>query len=298
MLGTVSFGQLGVAAPHYRTVSTSVYETTVTDDGLETMSPTTDEVFNPVEYSRFKYGFYPQAEHYGSLIADALIHFFTKGMGISRSEPIVLVGTPYKSVPNAAKLLVGSAARILRQHGYPVSVGRIYQPTLASGDYGTLSEHERAVRNDHKVRFFERREFTGKHVVLVDDIQITGSIIQSVTSLLNELDLRSLTVITLVRTHYALSQVRNTRVEDMLNHTSIKTLNDLVPLMASRESFVLIARTVKRILEAGEPELRAFLAQLDMARIMELYHAAEDEGYADIESYERSFRVLTEFYPY
>lgn len=274
----------------------SLYELTVRGEALATTHSLTRRRFDVSDYSRFKYGWYPQIEQYGTLLAEALTAYFGTS-GVKAGERIVLLGTPFKSVPNAAKLLADVAERKLRVRGFNSSIARIYQHRLAEGDYGLLSAAKREERNRQKKYFFDAADYAGTHVVVVDDVRITGSIERSVIALLGEIDWLSLTVINLVRLDPEVA-LRNPGIENDLNHASIRSLQDLVPLMAQRDQFVLITRTVKRILEADLSELQGFLSQLDAGRLAELHRAAVDDGYDQMERYEASFRLLTKHYPY
>lgn len=275
----------------------ALYELTVIDGELQATSTSTETPFQATEYSRFKYGDYAQTVQYGSLLAEALGAHFGEMLEGRSGEQIVLSGTPYKSMPNAAKLLAGVAERQLAARGFATTVGRIYQHRLAEGDYGTLSQAMRDERNRQKKYFFDPSDFAGKHVVVVDDVRITGSIERSVLRLLGDINWLSLTIINLVRLDPEVS-LRNPQIEDTLNHASVCSLADLLPLMAARDQFVLITRTVKRILEADPSELREFLSVLEPARRTELYLAAVDDGYSTMERYAQSFQLLTEFYPF
>ncbi|MFZ1301983.1 MAG: phosphoribosyltransferase family protein [Candidatus Microsaccharimonas sp.] len=276
--------------------SLAVFEITLLQGELRTTSGPNGQPFSPSDYSRFKYGFYPQAEAYGSLLADAIQVRFHE-LGVKPQDEIVVIGTPYKSVPNADKLLAGVAERKLRNRGYKSSISRIYQHQLAQGDYGTLPAALRDKRNQQKKRFLSEEDFHFKHVVFIDDIRITGSIERSVLALLEYTHPLSMTIINLARLDPEVA-LTNPRIEDALNHAAVQTLGDLLPLMTRRDEFVLITRAVKHILEAEQSELEMFLQQLDKARLIELHHAVVDEGYDQMDRYERSFRILSRFYPY
>lgn len=277
----------------------ALYDLTVTDGELHATSDSTIEPFAAHDYSRFKYGDYAQTERYGFLLAGLLAAHFTEQFTARFSGDIVIMGTPYKSLPNAAKLLADVAGYSLGNWGldFNVAASRIYQHRLAEGDYGKLSSAMRDERNRQKKYFLDPTDFEGKHIVVVDDVRITGSIERSVVTLLDGIEWESLTVTNLVRLNPDVAR-DNPQIEDALNHASINSLRDLLPLMEQRDRFVLITRTVKRILEADEFELREFLSALEPARRAELYRAAVDDGYSQMERYAQSFRILTTFYPY
>jgi pyrimidine operon attenuation protein/uracil phosphoribosyltransferase len=275
-----------------------LYDLTVTDGELQTTSRSTSVPFSPEEYSRFKYGDSAQAERYGVLIAEMLTTYFDELSASGRISEVLIVGTPYKSLPNAAKLLADVAERKLGASVPYLDVfsSRIYQHRLAVGDYGKLSSAMRDERNRQKKYFFDPVDFEGKHVVLIDDVRITGSIERSVMALLDDVDWESFTVANLVKLDpYAARE--NPQIEDELNHAQITSLGDLLPLMRTRDGFILITRTVKRILEAHPNEIREFLLALEPAQRAELYRAAVDDGYNQMGQYEQSFDILASLYP-
>ncbi|MGB4776832.1 phosphoribosyltransferase family protein [Microbacterium sp.] len=279
----------------------ALYDVAARDGGFHATSEWTPQPFAADEYSRFKYGDEAQAARYGATLARALSEHFAARRGTggdNYGEGITIVGTPYKSLPNAAKLLADAAERELRvrQPDARVSGTRIYQHRLAAGDYGRLPQAEREARNRQKRYFLDAADFAGRHVVLIDDVRVTGSIERSVLTLLDGVPWASLTVASLLRIDPETAR-QNPQVEDALNHARIAALSDLLPLM-SADRFVLITRTVKRILEADLPALQAFLAALGPARRAELYRAAVDDGYSVMEGYAASFGLLESFYPY
>ena len=284
---------------HSKRSALALYDLAVEDGELRVTSDSASLPFVSTEYSRFKYGDYAQAERYGSQIARLLASHFAERHASHGDEEIVVMGTPFKSVPNAAKLLADVARRELgaSDAGFTVSGTRIYQHRLAAGDYGRLPSAMRDARNRQKKYFFDADDFEGKHVVLIDDVRITGSIERSVLRLLEHVGWESLTVASLLRLDPE-SARRNPQIEDALNHASVTSLADLLPLMRRDETFVLITRAVKRILEADADELRAFLSSLDPAQRTELHRAAVDDGYDAMDAYAGSVAMLAAFHPY
>ncbi len=268
----------------------ALYELTVIDGEFVVTGSRTALPFDHAGYSQFKYGRRDAAESYGSAIAELLTEYFADS---DSQEPIVVTGTPYKRVPNAARTLAITAERHLRTAGFPTSYSYIYQHRLAEGDYGTLPAHLRDQRNAEKKRYLDSADFAGRHVVLIDDIRITGSIERSVLALLEDVPVLSTTIVNLVRLDPEVA-LSSPELEDRLNHWAVKGLDDLLRLMNQKDQFNLTTRAVKYVLQSDPSEVQAFLDQLDRYQIIDLYEAAADEGYGQMPRYSEVFDLVCE----
>lgn len=267
----------------------ALYELTVSDGEFEATQPTRVDPFNASLYSEFKYGRRDVAQQYGAAIAAQLIEHFTSHGYLDDS--VVVIGTPYKRVPNAARMLSMAVERRLRGNGVHSSHSTIYQHRLAEGDYGTLPAAARDLRNKDKKRYVDPDDFVGRHVVLIDDVRITGSIERSTLAHLDDIDVLSTTVVNLVRLDPE-AALREPHLEDKLNHTAVAGLSDLLRLMARRSHYTLTTRAVKYILESNPGDIHMFLAQLGPLRTMELYEAIVDEGYDLMPRYGQAYRLV------
>lgn len=267
----------------------ALYELTVSDGSFEVTNALTSRPFDLAHYSEFKYGRRDVAEIFGAAIAAALAHHFMEAG--QDQQPIVVMGTPYKRVPNAARMLAIIAERYLRLHGFDSSYTTIYQHRLGEGDYGTLTVEEREARNLGKKRFIDPSDFAGKHVVLVDDIRITGSIERSTLALLTDVPVLSTVVFNLVKLDPEVA-LREPHLEDKLNHSAMTGLRDLLQLMEQPDQFVLTTRAVKYILQSDPAEVRWLMSRLGPTRTAELYDAAVDEGYDRMPRYEQAFHTI------
>lgn len=266
----------------------ALYELTVSDGEFVVTQAATDLSFKVSEYSEFKYGRRDRAEQYGAAMAAQLIKHFT--LNVMR-EPIVVIGTPYKRVPNAARMLSSVVERRLRLAGFPSSHETIYQHRLAEGDYGTLPAAARDKRNKNKKRYVDPEDFAGRHVVLIDDVRITGSIERSTLAHFDDIPVLSTTVINLVRLDPEVA-LKEPHLEDRLNHEAVGDLNDLLILMHQPGQFTLTTRAVKFILQSSPAPLKRFLDHLGPLRAREVYEAVVDEGYDLMPQYHRAFRQI------
>lgn len=268
----------------------ALYKLTAKNGMFMTTASATDLPFCPHEYSKFKYGCRDIAEQYAMALAKMLLGHFAECLG--GNEQIVVIGTPYKRLPNAARLLAIGAERYLRSAGLPTKCSSIYQHRLATGDYGMLSADLRDERNFKKKRFFDPDDFSGKHVVIIDDIRITGSIERSMLKLLSEVPVLSTTVVNLVCLDPEVA-LREPQLEDRLNHYAVKSLDDLLQLIQEDEhGFVLISRAVKFILQSKMTDLVRFLEQLTHNQLIQLYEGIVEEGYDTMSSYDQAYRLI------
>jgi orotate phosphoribosyltransferase len=267
----------------------ALYELSVSDGKFEATVAGSHFPFNASHYSEFKYGRRDIANEYGRSIAIMLIeHFLSHDY---QQDPIVVIGTPYKRVPNAARMLSIVVERHLRINGFDSSHGTIYQHRLAEGDYGRLPAAARDQRNRSKKRYVDPDDFVGRHVVLIDDVRITGSIERSTLAHLEDVDVLSTTVVNLVRLDPE-TALREPELEDKLNHYSVKGLNDLMRLMNRRNRYTLTTRAVKFVLQSDPDSVQRFLIRLGTIRITELYEAIVDEGYDLMPAYDQVFRLI------
>lgn len=264
----------------------AVYELTVKDDEFCVVTAATSLPFDHTHYSEFKYGRRDIAEQYGKALAQVLAVHFSGTDG-----PVVIIGTPYKRVPNAARMLAIAADRHLRALGLPTSYTYIYQHRLVVGDYCTLTAQERDERNRQKKRYVDPDDFAGKHVVVIDDVRITGSIERSIMGLLDGIPVLSTTVLNLVRLDSDVA-LHDPRLEDKLNHRAVRGLPDLVRLMDQRDQFMLTTRAVKFVLQADPSDVNWFLDRLDATQALDFYDAVVDEGYDIMPRYEQVFRLV------
>lgn len=265
------------------------YEAGLTDGEFVAMPAMATPLFCPVEYSWFKYGCLSIAEQYSEALASVLTPHLMQL--VKPGEQVVVMGTPYKNLPNAAKLLAGSAERILRKAGFPTSLTRIYQYHLGSGDYAGLSLAGREARNGAKKRAFDPAEFIGKHVVVIDDVRITGSVERSIMALLASLDILSMTFVNLMKLDPKLAEAKP-QIESELNQHAVEGLAELGNLMMDRGNFTLTTRAIRFVLESNPDEVQWLLDNLPDHDRRLLYNGAVDDGYDRMEKYQKTFALV------
>jgi hypothetical protein len=267
----------------------SVFQLTTADGSFVVNSTLDGLLLDLAHYSEFKYGRRDLAEFYGALIAQLLETHLRKIR--FKGEPIVVIGTPYKRIPNAARMLAITAEHQLRSAGLPTRYSSIYQHRLAVGDYGRLSAEERDQRNGAKKRYADPDDFIGRHVVVVDDVRITGSIERSIAQLLHGIPVLSQTYINLVKLDEEVARA-NPQLENDLNHQSVRNLDDIIRIMRGEHGFVLITRALKYILESSLDEIENFIGQLSPNEVSNIYLGSVEEGYDEMPKYHDAFGIV------
>ncbi len=271
-----------------RSHALALFDLTLDDHGLASASTIEGPIFDRTQYSRFKYGDRAIAEYYGTWIARRLESHLRELL--TDGESVVVFGTPYKQIPNAARTLAIVAESYLRMQGLPTMYSRIYQHRLASGDYSRLSVEERNERNRRKKRFLDVDDVYGKHVVIIDDVRITGSIEKSIMAMLQGTGALTVSFVNLLRLDPVVA-AGNPQLESELNHFAIQSLRDLESLMES-DDFMLNTRAIKFILESDLHCLFAFASRLSTRVLTMLHEGVVDEGYDQMKEYANTSRLI------
>ncbi len=251
-------------------------------------------VFDTLNYSRFKYGDTLAATSYGSLLASIIANCETFRMSRDAQEDVVVTASAYKSLPTAAQAVATAAIDALEALGCPVSSGRIHRDKLTEGDYGAMSTDERAYWMSCNGLWVDSAQFEGKHVIIVDDISISGQHERSVVEMFETVDIRTLTMVHVLRLDPELAR-RDPRIEDRMNHMLIKTVQDLWQLIANTPHYLPNARTVKFVLSQSVGDLDWLLRSLSDDLVRMIHLGVQADEYDRMQSYmEASRRIADE----
>ena len=253
--------------------------------------------FDPHAYSRFKYGHEDIAQAYGRELAKLVAERLATAL--ETGEPITITGTAYRSMPNAASRVAHAVYWSLKEAGFNVIYSRIYRMILTEGDYGRMSEADRLSATKRKSLSVDPGDYEGRHVVVIDDIKITGTIEQSSLDFFSNMPILSLTLAHVLQLNQTLHEP-NPGLEGLLNQTAIKNLDDLwqmIYIAGSTEEFPwhLNARTAKFILEADEEDLKKFLNRMIIREPDELRYLHEslmEDGYDRMAAYRRNAQLI------
>ena len=240
--------------------------------------------FNVVKYSRFKYGDTDVAEAYGQEMAKRLkAHVLDTAH--QRREPVVITASAYKMLPTAARSLAQVINDRLHADGYKIDTGRIHRLNLTNGDYAAMTTAERESAMRQNGIHIDEDLFLGRHVIVVDDIKITGAHERSIREMFAGRAILSLTHIYVVQMDPHLV-AHDPTAEDTLNRSWVNGLDRLGELIAANpREYLFNARTVKLILGSEPGELCDFLGTLSDEHVRKLYEGATGDGYRRMTPY-------------
>lgn len=280
---TIDLGPLenGADVSNWRRTHVALYRIVDEVDGRIITS--TGARFDSHAYSRFKYGWHQQAHWYGEDLTRMLLshpiadHFRDK-------QPVVVSASAYKRLSTAAQFVASTIETRLRwTQQYPVHAARIHRAQLTEGDYGTMTIAERQYWMSNNGLSVDTALFNDRHVVIVDDVRITGSHEKAIWRLLADLPIRSVTNLYVVDLDSDLAK-RDPTIEDRMNHAAIRNLSDLYRLM-QEESYVPTARTVKFVLSRPLDSVKTFLERIEGSDLRLLHLGVLDDGYYSMDTY-------------
>ena len=250
------------------------------------------EPFDRVAYSRFKYGYLPPAVEYGRGLAHQIVADLLESAG---SEPIRVVSAPYKHLPTASHAIAQSLTRELSQimieEGIePPVLVPFHKSRMGSNSYAQSSEADRLRSLATLGLRIDENLIRNTHVLVVDDIRITGSAEKATAAFMETLAPRGVWYLHAARLPEGVGKV-NPGLEDELNqshsHTAGDILNDVV-----LNQFQLNTRVLRHILEYDESEYRWFLSEAPAGLLQEIYDAGLGNGLAYYQKYEDQLQPL------
>jgi len=248
--------------------------------------------FGTADYSRFKYGDVSVAKRYGAQLAESLVRHFGS---IDDDGQLVISASAYKSLPTAAQAVADATADALARSGLDVQRGRVYRETLTEGDYGDMSLEERQHWMNKNGLWVKDADFVGRHVVIVDDVRISGSHERSITAMFDKIPHRSLALVHVLKLNPELA-LADPRIEHRMNHHAVRTLDDLLTLTKLETGHHLNARFVKFVLSQPASDVRRFARRLSPELLDALHEGAISDGYPSMLTYADGFQAVDQEY--
>ena len=160
-----------------------------------------------------------------------------------RSEKVLVASFPYKYVPTAAALMVDHTVtrlnHILSSENKP-SVGYLHAfkyPWWPIGEHYFAHMEEKARRRilDNVELSIDKDRLRGAHLIIVDDIRVTGATQDKFLQLLYPVKgLRSLTVVFLCDVDLGVAKA-DPAIEGRLNQHKVRTLDVVAAIVATGE---------------------------------------------------------------
>jgi hypothetical protein len=252
--------------------------------------------FSATQYSRYKYGSVAAAEAFACALGEA---FRECRPDLVRAPRLLITSSPYTYVPTAATTLARSLQPVLNaaraRVGLPpapfVQIDRI---VTSAGDYGTLSAQARDRRMAANVLSFRRfppDRVRGAHLLVVDDVRVTGAHQRCVMRASEDLPFLARTFLYIAWFRPASSRFDPAQ-ENVLNHAAVRTLSDLAGIVTGGD-FSGNVRVCKFILnQANRPGLPRFLGEMPGWFVRDLHRNSCRDGYARMAAYAPSHEVV------
>ena len=260
-------------------------------------SPASPLPFSPARYSRYKYGSVTAASAFARALGAA---FAERCPDLACAPRLVLTSSPYIYVPTAATTLARRLQPVLNavraQRGLPpaplVQVDRV-NPT--AGDYGTLSGSAREwlmADNVLSFRRFPPALVRDAHLLIVDDVRVTGAHQRCLVRASEELPLAARTFLYLASFGRPAGGGLDPTREDALNHAAVRSLDDLAGIVAAGD-FAWNVRVCKFVFDpAQRPDLARFLARMPGWFVRDLHRNGRRDGFAGMSRYAPSHALV------
>ena len=253
--------------------------------------------FNPVRYSRYKYGSIAAADVFARALGEAFGHRYPEVVCTPR---LLMTSSPYTYVPTAATTLARRLQPVLNAvragRGLPpVPLVQVDRVSPGAGDYGTLSAPDRDRRMAARTLSFRRfraDQIRDAHLLVIDDVRVTGAHQRSLTRASDQLPLAARTFLYIASFWRPAADGIDPTQEDALNHAAVKTLDDLAGIVAA-DDFAWNVRVCKFVLSPAHHDgLAQFLRRMPYWFVRDLDRNARRDGYAHLSPYASSHAVV------
>jgi hypothetical protein len=253
--------------------------------------------FDAALYSRYKYGSAAAADSFARALGQAFLDRYGR---LADQPRLLIAAAPYRRVPTAANALAVRFATVLNDaragRGIPPApLVRIERIAATSGDYGTLPAEARTRLMAANALSFDRLRphAHGAHLIVVDDVQVTGAHQRCLIRASETLPFASRTFAHIAAFGPAGPERPDPALEDRLNHAAVSTLDDLAEIVTGAD-FTWNVRVCKFLLgPANRDGLPSFLTRMPDPFVRELRRNSLIDGYARMPAYRESHAIIT-----
>ena len=253
--------------------------------------------FSSARYSRYKYGSVVAAETFARALGAAFCEAHPE---LALAPRLLMVSSPYAHVPAAATTLARRLQPLLNtaraKNGLaPVPLLRVDRISTSAGDYGTLSAQARDLHmatNTLSFRRFRSAQVRDAHLLVVDDVRVTGAHQRCLMRASEDLPLTARTFLYIAAFPGPTDGCFDPAQEDALNHAAVKTLDDLAGIVEVGD-FAWNVRVCKFALNpANYGGLPRFLRMMPGWFVLGLHRNSCRDGYARMDPYAPSHAVV------
>jgi hypothetical protein len=253
--------------------------------------------FSSARYSRYKYGSVAAAEAFARALGTA---FAERHPELARAPRLLMASSPYTFVPTAATTLARGLQPVLnaaRAHSGlpPAPLVQVDRASPSAGDYGTLSAQARDRRmaaNALSFRRFRPGQIRDAHLLVIDDVRVTGAHQRCLMRASDALPLAARTFLYIASFVSPAGACLDPTQEDALNHAAVRTLDDLAEIVEAGD-FAWNVRVCKFVLDpANHGDLPRFLARMPGWFVRDLHRNSCGDGYSRMSRYASSHAVV------
>lgn len=265
---------------------------------VHTFNSLEDATFSRNTYSQFKYGCLDSTIAFAKELAYKLAHYV---MFLPEDAEIMISGAPYNQIPVASTALAEYTCAFLSAtplvnsgltlgQKYKFSTFKISRQHSYHDDYGVMSKEQRDQSISGETFHVEPALLEGKHVILIDDILITGAHERRVRAMIDKLEINTAS---LLYAYYA--ELKNSEccptIESDLNHAFISKEGHGLEEVC--ENIVLNTRVTKMLLSL-QPNIFKYLILYGFTKVakLQLWKYALGNAYATHEKYSHNFQIL------
>ncbi len=248
--------------------------------------------FHPDDYSRFKFGDEAIAKAFGEDLAAGFIKQHLSD--VAMQQQLVVVSSPYAFIPTATfamkNYFVFRLNRWLAGHHRPVvQETKVHRTITYKEDYGELNAAERIRLIGNDSFHIDAAFLTGKTVIFLDDIRITGSHERMIMKMADSYGLTN----DMYLLYFAelINEAIHPNIENFLNYHCVKTVFDLQSIIESGH-FFMNTRIVKYMLNYDADAFRIFIKVQKENFVNLFYDMALGNGYHTIEAYQPNIKLL------
>ena len=254
--------------------------------------------FSPARYSKYKYGSVTEADTFARALVAA---FGEHHPGLARAPRLLMTSSPYTCVPTAATTLARRMRPALNEararYGLsPVPLLQVDRIGTSAGDYGTLSaaaRDRRMAASTLSFRRFRPDQVRDAHLLVIDDVRVTGAHQRCLMRASEELPLRSLAFLYIASFSGQAGGNLDPTLEDALNHAAVTTLDDLAQIVEAGD-FAWNVRVCKFVLSpVNYHDLPRFLGRMPGWFVRDLHRNSSQDGYAAMDLYAPSHTVVS-----
>ena len=255
----------------------------------------TEEIpFDSEKYSEFKFGNLQIAKDF----AEEMYRYLCEHRaGEFRNKKVIIYSSPYKTLPTSSYYLTKFLYEMMEcsdELGLEsLEFGKIMRNQTYTDDYGALSAADRLRLIENDTYAFPELPSSDRVLLFVDDVSITGTHQVVVEKLLTECRLEN-EVFFFYYSKLANQAIPPT-IENKMNYSQIKSVHDVLPLLAS-DDFGITTRLTKFLLAAKAEEFKDLLAEmvkLNKADVLrDIYAGALANDYHTFEAYHENLTFL------